>query len=89
MLYALKSEMTLDESNYEVDIVPAKGYEIEKDSKVVQLNADKLRFPLEIRAYETGDKIRSLGIDFLECVNGENWMPSLMNFFSNRRQRSG
>jgi uncharacterized protein (DUF58 family) len=34
-------------------------------------------------------KIRSLGIDFLECVNGENWMPSLMNFFSNRRQRSG
>jgi tRNA(Ile)-lysidine synthase len=52
-----------------VDIVPAKGYEIEKDPKVVQLNADKLRFPLEIRAYEPGDKIRSLGMKGLKKVS--------------------
>jgi tRNA(Ile)-lysidine synthase len=69
VLYALKSEMTLDESNYEVDIVPAKGYEIEKDSKVVQLNADKLRFPLEIRPFEPGDKIRSLGMKGMKKVS--------------------
>ncbi len=69
ILYALKSEMTLDESNYEVDIVPAKGYEIEKDSKVVQLNADKLRFPLEIRPFEPGDKIRSLGMKGMKKVS--------------------
>jgi tRNA(Ile)-lysidine synthase len=69
VLHALKSEMPLDESKYEVDIVPAKGYEIEKDSKVMQLNADKLRFPLEIRAYEPGDKIRSLGMKGMKKVS--------------------
>ena len=69
VLYALKSEMHLDESNYEVDIVPAKGYTIEKDAKVVQLNADKLRFPLEIRRFEPGDKIRSLGMKGMKKVS--------------------
>jgi tRNA(Ile)-lysidine synthase len=69
VLHALQSEMPLDESKYDVDIVPAKGYEIEKDPKVVQLNADKLRFPLEIRAYEPGDKIRSLGMKGLKKVS--------------------
>ncbi len=69
ILHALKSEMPLDESKYEVDIVPAKGYEIEKDAKVMQLNADKLRFPLEIREYEAGDKIRSLGMKGMKKVS--------------------
>jgi uncharacterized protein (DUF58 family) len=37
----------------------------------------------------TATRIRSLGVDLLEFVNGENWMPGLMGFFQNRRQRSG
>jgi uncharacterized protein (DUF58 family) len=37
----------------------------------------------------TATRIRSLGIDLLEFVNGQNWMPELMGFFQNRRQRSG
>jgi uncharacterized protein (DUF58 family) len=37
----------------------------------------------------TATRIRSLGIDLLQFSNGENWMPALMSFFSNRRQRSG
>ena len=41
------------------------------------------------RREQTAVRIRSLGVDFLECVNGENWMPQLMSFFQNRRQRSG
>ncbi len=34
-------------------------------------------------------RIRAIGIDFLEFKNGEDWMPALMSFFQNRRQRSG
>jgi uncharacterized protein (DUF58 family) len=37
----------------------------------------------------TAARIRSLGVDLLEFLNGENWMPVLMGFFRNRRQRSG
>ncbi len=37
----------------------------------------------------TASRIRSLGIDFLEFFNGRNWMPELMGFFQNRRQRTG
>jgi uncharacterized protein (DUF58 family) len=37
----------------------------------------------------TATRIRSLGIDLLEFINGENWMPALMGFFQSRRQRSG
>ena len=37
----------------------------------------------------TAMRIRSLGVDLMEFVNGENWMPALMVFFRNRRQRSG
>jgi uncharacterized protein (DUF58 family) len=37
----------------------------------------------------TATRIRSLGVDLLEFVNGENWMPALMGFFQSRRQRSG
>lgn len=37
----------------------------------------------------TATRIRSLGVDLLEFVNGQNWMPELMGFFRNRRQRSG
>jgi uncharacterized protein (DUF58 family) len=36
----------------------------------------------------TATRIRSLGVDMLEFINGENWLPVLMGFFKNRRQRS-
>ena len=41
------------------------------------------------RRETTAKRIRNLGIDFLEFINGENWMPKLVSFFQNRRQRSG
>ena len=37
----------------------------------------------------TAVRIRSLGVDLLEFVNGANWLPVLMGFFQSRRQRSG
>ena len=37
----------------------------------------------------TALRIRSLGVDLLECVNGHNWLPELMGFFHKRRHRSG
>lgn len=37
----------------------------------------------------TAARIRSLGVDLLEFVNGQNWLPELMGFFRKRRQRSG
>lgn len=41
------------------------------------------------RRDNTARKIRARGIDFVECVNGEDWMVSLLGFFQNRRQRTG
>ena len=41
------------------------------------------------RRERTAARIRSLGVNFLQFTNGENWMPELMNFFRGRRQRSG
>ncbi len=37
----------------------------------------------------TAARIRSLGVDLLEFVNGRTWLPELMGFFQNRRRRSG
>ncbi len=41
------------------------------------------------RRERTAARIRSLGVDLLQFKNGENWMPTLMGFFRNRRQRTG
>ncbi|MFM2171807.1 MAG: hypothetical protein RI957_2036 [Verrucomicrobiota bacterium] len=41
------------------------------------------------RRENTVRKIRARGIDLVECVNGEDWMPQLLGFFQNRRQRTG
>ena len=37
----------------------------------------------------TASRIRSLGVDLLECINGQNWLPELMGFFQKRRHRAG
>jgi uncharacterized protein (DUF58 family) len=54
-------------------------------AKVREAYAKQSRQRREITAM----RIRSLGMDFLEFVNGENWMPALVGFFQNRRQKSG
>jgi uncharacterized protein (DUF58 family) len=41
------------------------------------------------RRERTAERIRSLGVDLLEFVNGQKWLPELMGFFQRRRQRSG
>lgn len=41
------------------------------------------------RRETTAARIRSLGIDLLEFINGDKWLPELIGFFQTRRQRSG
>ncbi len=63
--------------------------------RVVELDTGsaKVRKDFETRSSERREtvstRIRSIGVDFLEFRNGEDWMPALMSFFQNRRQRSG
>ncbi len=63
--------------------------------RVVELDTGsaKVRKDFETRSRQRREtvstRIRSIGIDFLEFRNGEDWMPALMSFFQNRRQRSG
>ena len=42
-----------------------------------------------LRRELTAARIRSLGVDLLEFINGQNWLPVLMGFFHKRRQRAG
>ncbi len=62
---------------------------------VVELDTGsaKVRQDFESRSRQRREtvstRIRSIGVDFLEFKNGEDWMPGLMSFFQNRRQRSG
>lgn len=37
----------------------------------------------------TATRIRALGIDLLEFINGQPWLPALTGFFRSRRQRTG
>lgn len=63
--------------------------------RVIELDTGsaKVRSDFEKRSRErretVSSRIRSIGVDFLEFKNGEDWMPALMSFFRNRRQRSG
>ena len=63
--------------------------------RVVELDtgSTKVRRDFESRSRQRREtvstRIRSIGVDFLEFRNGEDWMPALMSFFQNRRQRSG
>lgn len=47
---------------YEVDKVTANGYEVLKDDAKVQVDFDKLEFPLIVRAWQKGDYIYPLGL---------------------------
>ncbi len=59
----------------------------------IDTGSAKVRAAYESRSRQrrelTAARIRSLGIDLLEFTNGKTWMPALMGFFRNRRQRSG
>jgi uncharacterized protein (DUF58 family) len=63
--------------------------------EVVELNTSKesVRQAYAAQALQRREKtardIRARGIDLVECVNGEDWMPQLLGFFQNRRQRTG
>ncbi len=64
------------------------GQVVELDTgsaKVRDAFASKSRQRRELTAL----RIRSLGVDLLECINGQNWLPELMGFFHKRRHRSG
>jgi uncharacterized protein (DUF58 family) len=66
-----------------------------ESGEVVEIDTGnaKVRAAFEKQSNErreiTASRIRSIGVDLLEFINGENWMPELMSFFQNRRQRSG
>ena len=59
----------------------------------IDTGSEKVRTAYEKQSRErremTAARIRSLGVDLLEFINGENWMPELMGFFRKRRQRAG
>jgi uncharacterized protein (DUF58 family) len=64
------------------------GQVVELDTSKSQVR-EKYQQQARARRELTANKIRARGIDLLECMNGENWMPQLMSFFLKRRQRSG
>lgn len=47
---------------YSVKRVSAEDYKLKKDASVGQFDADKLCFPLTIRSWQEGDKIKPLGL---------------------------
>jgi len=64
------------------------GHVVELDTgkrKVREAYRDRSR---ERRA-RTAATIRSTGVDLLEFVNGQNWLPELVGFFRKRRRRMG
>ena len=64
------------------------GQVVELDTgsaKVREAYAKQSRLRREL----TASRIRSLGVDLLEFVNSQNWLPELMGFFQKRRHRSG
>lgn len=48
--------------NYAIQFVPYEGYELKQDPKIAQLDADKLEFPLQVRAWQQGDYFYPLGM---------------------------
>ncbi len=64
------------------------GQVVEIDTGSVQVREAFARQSRQ-RRETTSRSIRSLGVDLLEFVNGQNWMPELLGFFRKRRQRSG
>lgn len=60
--------------------------EIDTGKKKVR---DAYREQSRDRRARTAAAIRSAGVDLLEFMNGENWLPQLVGFFRNRRQRTG
>lgn len=78
--------------------IPDVGRICVEDSEtgvVVQLDTgkkkvrDAYRDQSRERRAKTAATIRSTGIDLLEFTNGTNWLPELVSFFRNRRQRIG
>lgn len=48
--------------NYQIQYVPAQGYEINTNPAIAQLDVDKLEFPLTVRAWQQGDYFYPLGM---------------------------
>jgi uncharacterized protein (DUF58 family) len=64
------------------------GQVVELDTANAKVRTAYARQSRQRREF-TAARIRSLGVDFLEFTNGEKWLPVLMGFFQNRRQRTG
>jgi uncharacterized protein (DUF58 family) len=64
------------------------GQVVELDTANAKVRSAYARQSRQRREF-TAARIRSLGVDFLEFTNGEKWLPVLMGFFQNRRQRTG
>lgn len=63
--------------------------------QVIELNTsrqsvrDAYRAQSRARRERTAAVIRSSGVDLMEFTTGTNWLPKLVSFFRNRRQRAG
>ena len=77
-----------------VTVANAADLEDAETGEVVELDTGKAKVRDEYRdravkrREEMTSAIRGSGVDFLEIVNGVDWMPALMNFFRTRRSKA-
>jgi len=62
-------EFSLGKYTFTTEIIPVKEYEVVKDSAYGQLDYDKLRFPLTVRTWKRGDRIKPLGMNGFKKVS--------------------
>ncbi len=48
--------------SYSIQSIPVEEYEIQRNASVGQFDADKLKFPLVVRSWKQGDRIKSIGL---------------------------
>lgn len=83
-----------DPREYTIPAVGILTVEDAETGELVEINTNNARVReryeqrAEAKRATIQKAIRSLGIDMLEFKNGSDWMPELMKFFENRRQRA-
>jgi len=47
---------------YSIQLIPAEEYQIQRDASIGQFDADKLEFPVIVRPWRQGDRIKPIGL---------------------------
>ena len=59
---ATKGEIEVGNEKWGIRKIPAKNYQITEDPDCAVLDADKIKFPLQVRVWEPGDRFIPLGM---------------------------